>query len=107
MDGACRDVEEIRELGFPLYCAGVVPAGPHKGHGGVIDDVIALGGVAVAPGDLVIGDDDGVTIVPLRQAAHVMEAATTHMRKEEEWLTLVDGGSSMAKILGLTVEEIA
>ncbi|MEK9752707.1 MAG: aminotransferase class I/II-fold pyridoxal phosphate-dependent enzyme, partial [Rhodospirillaceae bacterium] len=57
LDGALRDAAEIRELGFAAFCAGVVPAGPSKGFGGVIDGAISCGGVAVASGDLIVGDE--------------------------------------------------
>ena len=75
LDGAVRDVAEMREMGFPVFCRAVVPRGPHKGFGGTIDGAISCGGVAVSPGDLVIGDDDGVAVVPLAEVRAVQAAA--------------------------------
>jgi regulator of RNase E activity RraA len=70
LDGAVRDVAEMREMGFPVFCRAVVPRGPHKGFGGTIDGAISCAGVAVSPGDLVIGDDDGVARPWLRRSAN-------------------------------------
>lgn len=106
MNGASRDVAEIADLGFALYCAGAVPAGPHKGHGGTIDDAVAIGGVVVHPGDIVVGDDDGVAVVPLRDAANVQLAAEALMAKEAQWLELVEKGGTMAETLGIRIEVI-
>lgn len=106
MNGAVRDVQEIRELGFPLYCRGAVPSGPHKGHGGTIDGPVAVGGVSVSPGDIVVGDDDGVTVVPLARAAEVRKAAEALIAKEAEWQEVIASGGTMAAILGVTIEDI-
>ena len=106
MNGATRDVSEIRELGFALYCAGTVPAAPHRGHGGTIEGPVAVGGVVVQPGDIVVGDDDGVAVVPLRDAAEVREAAKALLAKEEQWLAMAKQGGALAETLGLVIEEI-
>jgi regulator of RNase E activity RraA len=106
-DGATRDVDEIRELGFPVYCAAAVPSGPHKGHGGIIDGPIALNDVTVSAGDIVVGDDDGVSIVPLARSEEVMAAAHAQLAKEASWLDVIEKGGSMAEVLGLTYETIA
>jgi regulator of RNase E activity RraA len=105
-DGAVRDVAEIRALGFPVYCAGAVPSGPHKGHGGVIDAPIAFGAATVCAGDIVVGDDDGIAIVPLARATEILEASRAILAKEATWLDLVERGGSMAEVLGLTYETI-
>lgn len=64
VDGAVRDAEAIAELGLPLWAAARSPAGPTKNGPGVIGAAIACGGVVVTPGDLVVGDGDGVAVVP-------------------------------------------
>jgi 4-hydroxy-4-methyl-2-oxoglutarate aldolase len=71
LDGALRDASEIRELGFPAFAAGICPAGPSKGFGGVIDGMISCGGCPVEPGDIVLGDDDGIAVVPLARRAEI------------------------------------
>ncbi len=83
IDGAVRDASEIRALGFPTFCAGIVPTGPSKGFGGVIDDVISCGGCSVMPGDLILGDDDGISVVPLMRQQELLNASIRQLEFEE------------------------
>ena len=106
IDGAVRDAAEIRELGFPCFVRAVVPAGPHKGFGGTIDGRIACAGCPVAPGDIVLGDDDGIAVVPLARWRAVYEACLKKLEQEEDWLRRLEAGSSMVEILGLPEVEI-
>lgn len=106
VDGAVRDVAELREMGFPVYCRAVVPRGPHKGFGGTIDAPIACGGVSVSPGDLIVGDDDGVAVVPLADVDRVLAAAQAAQKREAETIEKIKGGMSSAEILGLPEPEI-
>lgn len=64
IDGAVRDADSIGELGLPLWAKARTPAGPTKNGPGVIGGTISCGGLVVAPGDLVVGDGDGVAVVP-------------------------------------------
>lgn len=105
LDGATRDAAAIRELGFPMFCRAVVPRGPHKGFGGTIDDVVAAGGVAVSPGDLVIGDDDGVAVVPLHCVDAVLAAARAAREKEERWFEEIAAGRTTAELIGIPEPE--
>ena len=84
IDGGVMDVAEIRELNFPTFVAGVVPRGPSKGFGGVIDSSISCGGCSVSPGDLIIGDDDGVVVIPLRRHDEVLKESIIRIRNEEK-----------------------
>lgn len=106
LDGATRDAAAIRELGFPMFCRAVVPRGPHKGFGGTLDGTISAGGVAITPGDLVIGDDDGVAVVPLGIAAAVLAAARDSAAREEQWLKAIAEGRSTADLLGISEPEV-
>jgi len=106
LDGATRDAAAIRELGFPLFSRAVVPRGPHKGFGGTIDDIVAVGGVAVAPGDLVIGDDDGVAVVPLHCVDAVLAEAKATREKEERWFEQIAAGRTTAELIGVPEPEI-
>ena len=101
IDGTVRDSREIRESGFPLFCRGATPAGPHKGWGDSINVPIQCGGVQVNPGDIVVGDDDGVVIVSREQAVEILERALAGLRKEEQWFKAVEEGKSTVEILGL------
>ena len=106
LDGAVRDVAAIRELGFPVYCRAVVPRGPHKGFGGTIDAPVACGGVSVAPGDLIVGDDDGIAVVPLADVDTVLAAAQAAAAREAETIAKIEDGLTSAEILGIPEPEI-
>jgi regulator of RNase E activity RraA len=106
LDGAIRDVAAVREIGFPVYCRAVVPRGPHKGFGGTIDAPVACGGVPVAPGDLIVGDDDGIAVVPLAEVDAVLAAAHTAQAREAETIAKIEGGKTSAEILGIPEPEI-
>lgn len=101
IDGSVRDSEEIVAAGFACYSRGVVPRGPHKGFGGVIDGPVACGGVSVSPGDLIIGDADGVTVVPFAIVEQTLEAAKAILAKEARALASLDQGGSLAEVYGV------
>ena len=106
VDGAVRDVAEIRELGFSCFARAVVPAGPHKGFGGVIDGPISCAGCPVKPGDLVLGDDDGVCVVPLERAAGILTASLDKIAQEEQTNADTAAGRLPSDRLGLPEPEI-
>jgi 4-hydroxy-4-methyl-2-oxoglutarate aldolase len=80
--GAVRDTEELRELGFPVFAAGTNPNGPTKFVPGRINWPISVGGVAVGPGDLVVGDADGVVVVEREKAASLLPLAAKKVADE-------------------------
>lgn len=73
VDGAVRDAYEIKELGFPVFTRAVNAAGPDKEGPGEINYPINCGGVPVSPGDIVLGDDDGVAVIPRNDAAVILQ----------------------------------
>lgn len=72
LDGPIRDVDALSTLDFPLFATGSNPAGPFKEGPGEVNTPIAVGGVAVNPGDLIVGDADGVIVVPLGDAEELL-----------------------------------
>ncbi|MEV7084540.1 methyltransferase [Streptomyces sp. NPDC093085] len=84
LDGAARDVTELAGLGVPVFARAVTPAGPWKTGPYRIGGPIAVGGVPVLPGDWVVGDDDGVAVVPAAQAAGVAARARELIAGEAE-----------------------
>ena len=106
VDGAVRDVAEIRELGFACFARATVPARPHKGFCGIIDGPISCAGCPVKPGYLVIGDDDGVAVVPLAWADDMLAASRDKIAQEEETLKAIAEGRSTADILGIGEPEM-
>lgn len=75
LDGAARDAEALGEIGMPVFARAITPAGPYKNGPSRLCTPISFGGVPVLPGDVIIGDSDGVVVIPREQAASVAEAA--------------------------------
>jgi len=82
IDGAVRDVGDCAEMGFPVFARAVTPAGPYRNGPGRVNVDIAVGGVVVHPGDLVLGDDDGIAIVPASEAERILVGATAKHARE-------------------------
>ncbi|WP_049853811.1 MULTISPECIES: RraA family protein [Dickeya] len=80
LDGPIRDIDALSVMDFPLYATGSNPAGPFKEGPGEVNTPIAVGGVAVCPGDLIVGDADGVIVVPLGDAAALLEKAKEYSK---------------------------
>jgi 4-hydroxy-4-methyl-2-oxoglutarate aldolase len=100
IDGAVRDVESIRQMRFPIFSRGVSMKGTTKKSLGEIGVPIALGGVTVNPGDLVLGDEDGVVVVPKEIAAEVLEAARRKEAYEEGLRQQLRAGKTTLELLG-------
>lgn len=96
IDAAVRDVEELRELGFPVYAVGTNPNGPTKFVPGRINWPISCGGVAINPGDLVVGDADGVVIVEREKAESLLEAAAKKVADERARIADIVAGRNLS-----------
>jgi regulator of RNase E activity RraA len=68
VDGAVRDRDEIRQQRFPVWSRTVTPAGPWKNGPGSVGTPVAIGGVVISPGDIIVADSDGIVAVPLGKA---------------------------------------
>lgn len=75
VDGAVRDVDELRESRIPVFARAVTPAGPYRNGPARLRIPVAIGGVVVATDDLVLGDADGIVVVEAAKAATVLAAA--------------------------------
>ena len=84
INGAVRDVAAMQAHWLPVFAAGVTHRGPYKNGPGEINFPIAIEGMVVEPGDIVVGDDDGLVCVPIRDAAEICEAAEMKHTKEAE-----------------------
>ncbi len=91
-DGAVRDTPGIIEVGLPVYCAGVSPNSPQRNGPGTVGLAISIGGVTVNPGDVVVGDVDGIVIVPAAALEAVTERVQTIRRLEVETEAKVKAG---------------
>ena len=83
IDGAIRDVAEIRERDFPMFARGHTHRGPYKDGPGEINVPVCIGGMTVMPGDIIIGDDDGVLAFPPEEAETLIAKAQAQQAKEE------------------------
>lgn len=82
IDGAIRDCVEIIESGFPAFARHVCAAGPHKDGPGQVNLPVSCGGVPVMPGDVIVGDGDGVVVVAREQAGEIAEKARKKVAAE-------------------------
>jgi RraA family protein len=93
IDGAIRDVNRLKTVSIPVYAAGVTPAGPYKEGPGEINFPVVCGGVVVNPGDIIVGDADGVVVINPRDAHGVLEKASAKSRDEQQTLQDIENGS--------------
>lgn len=91
-DGCLRDGEEIRNSGFPVFCAGLSPNGPFKEGPGEINFPISCGGQVVNPGDIIIADDDGVVVLNQDFAETTIEEIYKVIDREEKRLKEIADG---------------
>jgi len=92
VDGAIRDVERITALGFPAYSRSVSPGSCDKDGPGEINVPISCGGTVVSPGDVVVGDNDGVVVVPARDADDVLDLVHALMERETRRIAEIHSG---------------
>ncbi|MGF7159824.1 regulator of RNase E activity RraA [Rhodoligotrophos appendicifer] len=100
VDGAVRDVADMRKAGLRMFCRAFVPRGPHHGFGGVVDGSVSVGGVPISSGDIILGDDDGVVVVPLADADRILKAAQQHVVKEKDWIDGLRRGEPLPDVYG-------
>jgi RraA family protein len=92
IDAAVRDTEDCARGDFPIFAAGANPNGPLKNSGGRINWPVSLAGTTVNPGDLIVGDADGVVVVPRERAAEIVAAAQAKVDGESERMKAIDRG---------------
>ena len=100
-DGAVRDVDSIRDMGFPVWSQHVGCQGPMKTTAGWVNIPVVLGEQAVQPGDVVCADDTGVVVVPRQQAAEVLENSRRRMAAEEVTRKRLAAGELTVDFAGL------
>jgi RraA family protein len=92
LNGAVRDAEEIGQGTFPLYAAGVTHRGPYKDGPGEINVPIAIDGMVIHPGDLILGDADGLLCVPFDSTEEVLAATRKKMEQEKQTMADIAAG---------------
>lgn len=104
VDGAVRDVDEIRDLDYPLWYRGTVPRpSPTAVHGRTeparVNVPVVVQGLVVGPGDIVVADENGLAVVPYAEAADALAATRLTVGKEEQIRQKIDAGISVADLL--------
>jgi 3-hexulose-6-phosphate synthase/6-phospho-3-hexuloisomerase len=101
IDGAVRDVDDIRRLNFPVFATSVVPnAGEPKGFG-EINAEIQCGGETVKPGDFIVGDDNGVVVVPKERGYEIARRAIEVEKNERRIRDEIKRGKTLSEVLYL------
>lgn len=101
IDGACRDVEEIKKIGFPVICKGIVPnVGSVAGYGDV-NVSIQCAGVSVSPGDIVVIDCNGVVVVPRSEATEILKKAQNLLKAEHILQERIKAGATIGELVNI------
>ena len=101
IDGAVRDVDDIRALKYPLFAKAIVPnAGEPKGMG-EINTEIQCGGQWIRPGDWIVGDESGVVVLPAERAYEIARRALEVRKNEERIREEIQRGSTLAQVAHL------
>lgn len=93
VDGAVRDSDALRNMAMPIYSAGVTPKGPYKDGPGEINVPVSCGGVVVYPGDILVGDGDGIVVVSPKDAPVILEKAKKKLKQEQATFKAIDEGT--------------
>ncbi len=101
IDGGVRDILAIETLGFPVFAATIALRGASKNQPGAVNIPIRCGGASIVRGDWVVGDADGVVIVPGEHLDAVIQEAATRAQKEAAMLDALRGGKTTIKLLKL------
>lgn len=100
IDGAARDIEEVTRIGFPIFARAVSPATSVGRYVSVAKQIpVTCAGVTVKPGDYIVGDWDGVVVVPQEVAERVVELIAQYDQKESKVLEIIQETKSMQKAL--------
>ncbi len=105
VDGAIRDAAAFAEAGFPCFARGATHRGPYKDGPGEVNAPITVGGAIVRPGDVVVGDADGVVVVPLEEAEELAEKVGKIVEKEAMMMREIDEGTIDRSWIDQTLEQ--
>lgn len=93
VDGCIRDTEAFRKDNFPIYAKGVTHRGPYKDGPGEVNVPISIGGLVINPGDLLIGDEDGLVSIPLEKAEEMIKLVEIQQEKEQRMMNEIENGT--------------
>jgi 4-hydroxy-4-methyl-2-oxoglutarate aldolase len=102
INGSVRDGNAIIEMGFPVFCRGLSIKGTNKNQPGKVNIPVSIGGVSIAPGDIVIGDRDGLVVVSAADVETVLAKSAEREEKEDRMRQQLGQGKTMVELLNLT-----
>ena len=102
INGCVRDANLIIELGFPVFCRGLSIKGTAKNQPGRVNVPVSIGDVLIHPGDIIVGDRDGLAVVPQGEVESVIAASLAREEKEAKQREAIAQGSFTSDLLGLT-----
>ncbi len=103
IDGCVRDRDLIEEMGFSVFSRGLAIHGTIKKEKGVINSPLMIGEILINPGDLLVGDSDGVVLVPQSEISRAVEASQQREDKEDQYKKELPEGKSTLEIIGLKI----
>ena len=89
-DGAIRDIGTLKNMGMPIYASGITPAGPYKDGPGEINFAVSCGGVVINPGDILVGDEDGVVVIKPEDAPELLKKAQAKNLAEQKTMEEIE-----------------
>jgi 4-hydroxy-4-methyl-2-oxoglutarate aldolase len=101
IDGAVRDIDAIRDTSFPVFSRGLAIGSCTKERPGTLDIPVQLGGATVRPGDLILGDANGLVVIEQERLDAVYETAVTRRKRECEIISQLREGRTTIELLGL------
>lgn len=101
INGGIRDKDAITELGYPVFAKTIIPVGTHKSNQGSICKPVSCDGIPIFPGDIIIGDSDGVMVVPFDQTSATLEKARAILGREDQMRARIEKGELIFDILKL------
>lgn len=90
IDGAIRDIGTLKQMNIPIYAAGITPAGPYKDGPGEINYPVSCGGVVINPGDIIVGDEDGIVVVRPEDAPELLQKTKAKNLAEQKTMVEIE-----------------
>jgi 4-hydroxy-4-methyl-2-oxoglutarate aldolase len=100
IDACVRDADDIEAMGFPVFSRGLCIQGTSSLEGGTLNEPIVIGDILINPGDVIVGDRDGVVVVPKDRIAEAIEKATAREAREESVRQQLRQGKTSIEIYG-------
>ena len=100
IDACVRDADDIEAMGFPVFSRGLCICGTSSLEAGTLNEPVVIGGVIIHPGDIIVGDRDGVVVVPQGRIEEAIEKATAREAREESIREQLRQGKTSIQIYG-------